>query len=225
MATLFRPVGLNELSLIWDLEFRGFPPRLPQQPFFYPVTSAEYAREIADQWNVNDEASGFSGFVTRFEMPDDYLLTMEQHVVGNKTHVEYWIPAAQLDGFNRAITGSIEVGEAFFGTRFVGYVPLKYGLSAKTAVEQFVVLAKTWDYSRMDFDFTIAGNCKAIYLNSWFWAQHDFARLGLDSVQKAKVMDLIRNSWIRVVTNRPLPPPLRENAREGEEHKNSPRAI
>jgi hypothetical protein len=61
MATLFRPVGLRELSLLWDSSFREFRPRLPHQPFFYPVASADYARQIAARWNVNDEASGFFG--------------------------------------------------------------------------------------------------------------------------------------------------------------------
>jgi hypothetical protein len=169
MATLFRPVGLNEISLIWELEFLAFPPRLRKQPYFYPLANAEYARQIAAEWNSKDGASGFAGFVTRFDVSDDYLSTLEPHVVGEKTHLEYWVPAGQLDKFNDAVTGRIAVDEAFFGPEFVGYIPQKYGLRGKDAVEQFVVLANTWDYSRMDFDFTVAGNCKAIYLNSWFW--------------------------------------------------------
>ncbi|MDQ3711150.1 MAG: hypothetical protein M3388_02900 [Acidobacteriota bacterium] len=34
---LYRPVGLKELELIYDSGFSEFPPRLPHQPFFYPV--------------------------------------------------------------------------------------------------------------------------------------------------------------------------------------------
>src|SRR5215831_19900458 len=34
MTTLFRPVGLDELSLIWDSGMAEFPPRLPHQPIF-----------------------------------------------------------------------------------------------------------------------------------------------------------------------------------------------
>jgi hypothetical protein len=36
-ATLYRPVGKKELELIRASGFRAFPPRLPGQPFFYPV--------------------------------------------------------------------------------------------------------------------------------------------------------------------------------------------
>jgi hypothetical protein len=38
--TLFRPVGKKELELIAASGFRKFPPRLPEQPIFYPVTSS-----------------------------------------------------------------------------------------------------------------------------------------------------------------------------------------
>lgn len=43
--------------------WREFPPRLPEQPIFYPVLNEEYAVQIAHDWNV--PASG-AGFVTRF---------------------------------------------------------------------------------------------------------------------------------------------------------------
>jgi hypothetical protein len=62
-TTLFRPVGLQELALVWDKGMREFPPRLPHQPIFYPVANIEYARTIARDWNTVDEKSGFAGFV------------------------------------------------------------------------------------------------------------------------------------------------------------------
>lgn len=63
--TLYRPVGPEELDLIAASGFRQFPPRLPEQPIFYPVLNEEYAAQIARDWNV--KASG-AGFVTRFEV-------------------------------------------------------------------------------------------------------------------------------------------------------------
>lgn len=41
-TTLFRPVGPDEFRLIAASGFRAFPPRLPEQPIFYPVRIAEY---------------------------------------------------------------------------------------------------------------------------------------------------------------------------------------
>jgi hypothetical protein len=54
-TTLYRPVGRRELDLIRDSGMRAFPPRLPEQPIFYPVLTLEYARRIARDWNTKDE--------------------------------------------------------------------------------------------------------------------------------------------------------------------------
>jgi hypothetical protein len=62
-VTLWRPVGPAELELIKQSGMRAFPPPLPEQPIFYPVTTEAYAIKIARDWNV--PASG-SGFVTCF---------------------------------------------------------------------------------------------------------------------------------------------------------------
>lgn len=51
-VTLYRPVGEKELDLIKESDYRKFPPRLAEQPIFYPVLNQEYATEIARDWNV-----------------------------------------------------------------------------------------------------------------------------------------------------------------------------
>ena len=43
--------------------WRRFPPRLPEQPIFYPVLTLAYARQIARNWHVQQ---GGAGFVTEF---------------------------------------------------------------------------------------------------------------------------------------------------------------
>jgi len=58
---LFRPVGQGELDLIAAGNFKSFPPRLPEQPIFYPILTKEYAEQIARDWNTRDERSGFVG--------------------------------------------------------------------------------------------------------------------------------------------------------------------
>ena len=55
-TTLYRPVGPEELELIKQADWSAFPPRLPEQPIFYPVLNEEYATQIARAWNV--KASG-----------------------------------------------------------------------------------------------------------------------------------------------------------------------
>jgi hypothetical protein len=108
--TLFRPVGPSELELIEELDFRGFPPRLPEQPIFYPVLNEEYAVQIARDWNVKESGSGF---VTRFEVEAEFIERYEKQRVGGALHVEYWIPAEDLQDFNAHIVGKVEVIHRF----------------------------------------------------------------------------------------------------------------
>ena len=115
VTILYRPVGRKELELIRDSGFRAFPPRLPGQPFFYPVLNEDYAVQIARDWNTKDEASGYEGYVLKFEIRTEFLSRYEVHVVGDTTHGEYWIPAGELEEFNRNIAGKIEVIRRFRG--------------------------------------------------------------------------------------------------------------
>lgn len=109
-VTLFRPVGQKELELIQESSFKEFPPRLFHQPIFYPVLNQEYAEKIARDWNTKDEVSGYRGYVTRFRVRREYLEQYDVKTVGAQSlHEEYWIPAEDLDNFNRNIVGSIEV--------------------------------------------------------------------------------------------------------------------
>ncbi|SRR6266700_4403213 len=195
MTTLFRPVGLHELSLIWDSRMREFPPRLPHQPIFYPVTTSEYATQIARDWNTRDEASGFAGFVTQFTVPESYLGKFEPHTVGSSLHLEYWVPAKELATFNASIQGGISVEAAYFREAFSGCVPDKFGLQGKDVVQQFVAMCGTWDYSRMDFVCEVSTNRKAIYLNFLLWAQFDFNHLGIGQPQREMIIGKIAEAW------------------------------
>lgn len=107
--TLFRPVGQKEHDLISESGFTRFPPRLPEQPIFYPVLNREYAEQIARDWNTRDERSGFVGYVLEFEVGAGYMNRFELKKVGGKQHLEYWIPAEELPEFNRNIRGLIRV--------------------------------------------------------------------------------------------------------------------
>jgi hypothetical protein len=107
---LFRPVGPKELELIATSGWREFPPRLPEQPIFYPVLNEEYATQIARDWNVPESGSGF---VTRFAVPADFAERYPVKTVGGLIHQELWVPAEELPEFNRNIVGLIEVVAEF----------------------------------------------------------------------------------------------------------------
>lgn len=112
---LYRPVGEQELALIRESGYTAFPPRLPEQPIFYPVLNEQYAAEIAGKWNTKDPVSGFKGYVTRFEVDDGFLSRYEVQTVGRSYHQEYWIPVGDLTEFNRHIIGKIDVIQTIKG--------------------------------------------------------------------------------------------------------------
>jgi hypothetical protein len=113
-TVLYRPIGKNELTLIRKSGYTAFPPRLPEQPIFYPVLNEEYATQIARDWNTKFGKSKY-GYVTRFQVRTEYLQKYEIKTVGGSIHQEYWIPAEELQEFNRNIVGKIEVIAEFIG--------------------------------------------------------------------------------------------------------------
>jgi hypothetical protein len=120
MTILYRPVGFKELRLIADSGFRAFPPRLPEQPFFYPVLSVEYARKIANEWNTKDAFSEYIGCVVQFEVEEEDIKRYPTQIAGGKLHQELQIPAEELVEFNSNIIGTIKVTEVFIGEQAVG---------------------------------------------------------------------------------------------------------
>ncbi len=122
LQTLYRPVGLEELELIRASGMRCFPPRLPEQPIFYPVLNRDYARQIAAQWNTKDSVGRATraGFVTEFNLSAEYIERFEEHTVGSSLHRELWVPAEELATFNRHILGRILVTDVFYGVDYPG---------------------------------------------------------------------------------------------------------
>ena len=109
-VVLYRPTGPEEIALVKKSGFAKWPPRLPEQPIFYPVTNEQYAVDIASDWNVS--ASGY-GCVTRFHVRKAFMDRYEIQKVGGDHHTEWWIPAEDLDELNENIVGTIEVIQEF----------------------------------------------------------------------------------------------------------------
>jgi hypothetical protein len=104
--TMYRPAGPQEYELVRAGGFRGFPPRLPEQPIFYPVLVEEYANDISRKWNVRDHGRGY---VLRFQVRKDFAAKYPVQIVGDSTCRELWVPAEELAEFNANIIGLIEV--------------------------------------------------------------------------------------------------------------------
>jgi hypothetical protein len=203
---LWRPVGLREMRLVFESGMRAFPPRLADQPFFYPVLDAEYAEQIARDWNTKEEP--FAGYVLRFEIPDDYAAAFEVHTVGSSSHRELWIAAEKLGDFNSWIQGPIRAERAFFGSAFWGDVPEGFGLKGKDAYGQITALSATPGSASFDFTTEIAANAATIFLNFPFWRAADPKRLGTSAEVLAGCFERMRTSW----SSSPKPAPLIEES-------------
>ncbi|MFJ6671754.1 SMI1/KNR4 family protein [Actinosynnema sp. NPDC091369] len=104
VVDLWRPTGRAELDLVAEARWRAWPPRLPDQPIFYPVTNRWYATKIAREWNV---PAGGVGFVTRFGVRRDFLARYPVRQAGGRDVLEHWVPAEDLAEFNAHIVGEI----------------------------------------------------------------------------------------------------------------------
>ncbi len=113
-TTLSRPVGQQEVALIEANGFGAFPPRLPEQPIFYPALNESYATQIARDWNASYNTPRV-GYVLRFRVRSRYLDRYQIHRVGATIHQEYWIPAEEPGEFNRNIVGKIEIAAEYRG--------------------------------------------------------------------------------------------------------------
>lgn len=167
---LYRPVGLYEMEKILESDGKKFPPRLAEQPIFYPVLNISYAEQIARDWNQNDLNSGFVGFVTEFEIDDDYIENYEIHCVGSNIHQEYWIPAEKLHEFNKNITSKITIVDAFYGEQYVGIKPYgATGFKERSINKQIEILNNVMNYNAMDFSGAVFVEWKLVNLNLLYW--------------------------------------------------------
>lgn len=200
---LYRPVGLAELEKIFDAHMRAFPPRLPEQPIFYPVLNAGYAAQIARAWNTKQ--APYAGYVTAFAVDERYAARFERRVVGNQTHEELWVPAEQLGAFNQHIHGPIQVIDAFFGPAFAGHIPAHGPLKGQPARQQLLTLARLQAAGEAELRRAVESNQKALLLHLPFWQRQDFAPDGLDGGERQRLLAALRAAWQAAVPSIALP--------------------
>lgn len=192
---LYRPVGLSEAVKILESKASAFPPRLPEQPIFYPVLTRDYAEQITQQWNVPSASAGYAGFVTEFHLEAKYASKFKAQVVGPSTARELWVSAEELDTFNRHLVGTICLISAHYGEGYFGPTPLPYMLKGRTAHEQLPLLASILDYNGMDFVLEIRANRLVVRLNFAYWVRTNFEADGLPNDRKIVLLRDIRRVW------------------------------
>ncbi|WP_195724388.1 hypothetical protein [Paenibacillus monticola] len=195
MKTLYRPVGLLEMNLILDRDLKGFPPRLPEQPIFYPVLNKPYADQIAREWNTKDKFSGYVGFVTEFKIESPFIDKYDEQMVGSKKHNELWVPAEELEELNHNIVGRIQLVDLFYGDEYKGLSTDGTIFEDKNLIEQFIVWKGILDHNAMDFYCEIKEHWKFIFINYPFWNSIDCKAYGITDEMKSEILSTMKEYW------------------------------
>ena len=199
---LFRPVGTPKLWIVHEAELRGFPPRLPEQPIFYPVLNPGYAEQLARDWNAKSRS--FAGYVTRVEVEDDHASRFDGHVVGGREHEELWVPAEKLGEFNRRIVGRVGVVGAYFGPRFVGHVPEGGSFGGKGAADGLVLLAELLRKDGAKFEEVVVENHASVFLHHLFWGRDGHPVEGVAEDERVRMVAAARRAWSGAYPDVPL---------------------
>ncbi|MFP2926958.1 hypothetical protein ACLESO_17515 [Pyxidicoccus sp. 3LG] len=198
--TLYRPVGLKEAELVLASGCSGFPPRLPDQPIFYPVMNADYARQIARDWNAPDAGSGHVGFVTAFDVDAAYLARFPVQTVGGRSHQELWVPAEALTEFNTHIVGPVRFTEVWYGPGYRGPESALGPLEAQLGA----LRERTGGTERLLQELT--HDCKASILFSFaWWASTPAEVQGLEDGVRDGLLSRVREAWMTEFPAWPLP--------------------
>ncbi len=104
--TLYRCVDARELGLILTASWTRFPARSPDRPALHCVTSEDHARLRARQR---------TGYVVRFVVGGDAVGRFGRGTARSAGEVEFAIPAEELDAFNAAIVGGIDLIAEYAG--------------------------------------------------------------------------------------------------------------
>jgi hypothetical protein len=199
---LYRPVGIEELRLVFLANASAFPPRLPEQPIFYPVLNRPYAQQIARDWNT--KADSQAGYVTCFDVPESYLEQFPRKIVGQRQHEELWVPAEQLSEFNEQIVGTITILDAYFGEQFQGMVPDQGSWAGRNAMDQWIHLVDRTVKQPETLAQEIVENAAMIYIHMPYWQTASPERLASKPEEKRAVIAALMATWQNTQTTIPL---------------------
>jgi len=193
------------MAKVFEAGMKGFPPRLPEQSIFYPVLVQEYADQTAATWNTKEEP--FVGYVIEMEILDEYGARFS-----HKQSVQLSIVSCgclrRNSQFNNQLTKPVSVRRAYFGPKYRGHVPDKFGLRGADAYKQIAMMVGTMDYSMFDFAMEVSANMLTFFLNFPFWKAAGAGRLDVEAVQLDTCLEHIRKAWSRS----PRPAALVEDA-------------
>lgn len=133
--------------------WRAWPPRLPDQPIFYPVLNEQYAIMIARDWNV--PAHG-AGYVTRFEVDRAFAARYPVRQVDGRDILELWGRPRRWPSSTGTSSGSAELTlrwqQRWAGLAAVGR-PLRHAFPSRWV--RFHSLPGSKRYAGSDYEYGV----------------------------------------------------------------------
>lgn len=179
------------------------------------MLNQEYAEQIARDWNT--KSGSLAGYVTELDVDDGHAASFPVQQAGSRKHRELWVPAEELEEFNRHIQGRIRIIAAYFAPTFSGLIPAGFSLRGRSAREQLDALRRIHEYSLMDFHGEITANHEAVFVHYPYWEQI-LGKEGVLPAPDAKaLLRAIRDVWTSAFPGIPLgvEPSHTERSRQG----------
>lgn len=198
---LFKPVGFEELTRMYNDNMRSYALHPDHQPTFSLAPNIDFAIRVARVWKTKSEP--YAGYVTECEVADDYGKTFPARQALKKSDKESWIMPDELEEFNKHIKGSIKVASGYFGPQFRGNVPEHFNFAGRDALAQFVMLSYLLNFSRMDFIGEVHANSLAVFLHFPYWEICDLDKTEISDDQRLKVLDSIEKIWSKELPELP----------------------
>jgi hypothetical protein len=180
---LFLPVGLPELEKIVQANCHAFPSPGLGRAGYYPSADFDGAEQMAAETRTEDELSGFAGFVTEFQVEDEYL----QRLGGRHGDPEagWRVPEEELSNFNDAIMGVILISDAFYGSRYRGMLSRTRNFTGLDALAQLNLLTAAATDAGL-FSRLLLEDPAVVLANYAYWYQ---------SQPETGILDVIREKW------------------------------
>ncbi len=125
-------------------------------------------------------------------------------MVGGREHEELWVPAEELDEFNRHIVGLIEVDAAYFGSQFRGFATMRGPLEGRDVTVQFVLLTRLPPVEGVEPRSMVETSHAVIFLHYPFWERRSFSDESVTDDERQRVLEKVGDVWSGVFPEIPL---------------------
>ncbi len=198
---IFKPVGLEELRLMYEANMRSLAPGGPDHSAATFHLDNGEADAVARSRITKDDP--FAGYVVQVDVDEEGAAVLSRFLTGEGTRRKAHLPAEEVPRLNDHLAGQMTVTSAHFGPEFRGYIPTMFNFAHRDALGQFVMLANLLDYSRMDFIGEIHANSAAVFLHLPYWSDCNLDRTDVPEPKRSSILASILDTWSKELPQLP----------------------